>query len=188
MRKTMLCVAGLLLACLGSGFWGAYLAVHMKQASSVIVTMPSSDSVIQAKGLELVDSHKNVRARFSLEDNGGVSLIMNSSQMAPIVALREIDAKQVPESYTPEGRLTISDGAGMPVIDLTTLGEGEGVLAFSSKKLEAQVAVGYQRYGDTSDDSVGNWGILVRGPNHDFTGVGVQTKDSVPQEFFGPAK
>ncbi|WP_158821418.1 hypothetical protein [Granulicella sp. S156] len=188
MKMTMLYVAGLLFACLGSGFVGAYLAVHMKEKPPPIATVWSSDSVIQAKGLELVDGSKNVRARFALEDNGDVSLVMNSSKMAPIVALREIDVKQAPESYTPEGELTILDGLGTRAIDMGTVGDGEGTLMFSSSKIHGQVAVGYQRYGDTSDDSLANWGIQVRGPDHNFTGVGVRTKDNMPQEFLGPAK
>jgi hypothetical protein len=188
MKTKMLCVAGLLVACFGSGFLGAYLTVHRKEKPSPIATGRCSDSVIQVRGIELVDGSKNVRARFALEDNGDVSLVMNSSKMAPVVALREIDVKQAPESYTPEGELTILDGLGTRAIDMGTVGDGEGTLMFSSSKIHGQVAVGYQRYGDTSDDSVGNWGILVRGPNHDFTGVGVQTKDGVPQEFLGPVK
>lgn len=188
MKTTMLCVAGLLFACLGSGFLGAYLAVHMKEKSSPVATMPSSDSVIKARGLELVDGSKNVRARFVLEDNGDVSLVMNSSQMVPIVELRERDTKQIPISYVPQGELTILDSLGTRIIDMGAAGDGEGTLLFSSAKVYGQVAVGYQKYGDAGDDGWGNWGIQVKGPDHNFTGVGVRTKYSVPQEFLGPAK
>jgi hypothetical protein len=193
MKTKILCAVVLLFTCFGSGFLGACLAIHIAHNKEALVPSPvvkvqSSDSVIQARGLELVDGNRNVRARFVLEDNGDVTLTMNSSKMLPVLELQEMDTQHITDFPTPAGRLTIGDGLKSDAIYMGSTGKGEGALVFSSPKLNAQVAVGYQKYGDVADDGLGNWGIMVRGANHDFTGVGVRTKDNVPQEFLGPVK
>jgi hypothetical protein len=169
-----------LLLCVLSGIVGACSMTFLQERKA-------GRETLQVRRLEVIDAQKNVRAVFSVEDDGSVFLRMLSKEKAPVVELGVNENSGPYKLYTPSGSLTIHDGAGTPAIRLRTIERGEGSLSFSSTNKEDQVAVGYMPYGDYVDKhGPGIWGIQIAGPNHKSTGLNVFAKDGVVQGFTAP--
>jgi len=170
--KIIWCVASLFL-CVLSGIAGAYSVTILQERRA-------EGKTLQVRRLELTDAQKNVRAVFSVEDDGSVFLRMLSKEKAPVVELGVNENPGPYKLYTPSGSLTIHDGAGTPAIRLRTLEKGEAALSFSSTNNPDLVGVGYTHYGDVIDGhDRGMWGLQIDGPNHQSTGVNVFSEDGV---------
>ena len=180
-NKTLLGLACVL--CALSGAAGAYAMLVLEAHHTVPGTL-------QARRLELTDESKHVRASFAVEDDGSVVLRMMSAADVPMVELGVGDSRDhQSRNHIQSGTLVIGDGLSTPVIQLGTSREGEGTLFFSSRQTRGQVAVGYQPYGDVVDGiDRGIWGIQVKGPDHETTGVGVYTENGLAETFVGPHK
>ena len=180
MKNKIIWGAVSLFLCVLSGIVGAY-------SVTVLQDRRADGKTLQARRLELTDAQKNVRAVFSVEDDGSVFLRMLSKEKAPVVELGVNENPGPYKLYTPSGSLTISDGAGTPAIRLRTVNKGEGSLSFSSTNKEDQVAVGYMPYGDVIDGhDRGMWGIQIAGPNRKSTGLNVFAQDGMVQGFTAP--
>lgn len=168
--------------CVLSGIIGAYSML-------LLLEHKANGETLQVHKLELIDDHKGVRAVFSVENDGSVFLRMLSKENAPVVELGVNENPGTYKQYTPSGSLTIRDGVGTPAIRLRTVQKGEGSLSFSSTHTPDQVTMGYMPYGDAiGEHNLATWGIAIRGPNHQSTGVGVRTEDDVAKGFLAPQK
>jgi len=179
--KIILGISALFL-CLSSGVIGAYTMMRLQARGN-------DGKTLQVHRLELIDAKKNVRAVFAAEDDGNVSLRMMSKANSPVIELGVNDSPDKHNIYRPSAGLTIRDGENTPVIRLRSVNKGDGSLSFSSTRTEDQVTVGRMPYGDViNDHDYATWGIVVRGADHQSTGVGVYTEDGVAQYFVGPAE
>jgi hypothetical protein len=70
-------------------------------------------------------------------------------------------------------------------VDLGVVNDN-GTLTFDTSHTNNLVVVGYRPQGDVVDDRLGAWGILIKGPNHQYRGMNVFTTDGVPQGFTLP--
>ncbi len=148
---------------------------------------PSQD-VVRTRRLELVDTDQKIRAIFSVENDGNVSLRMLSTKNVPIVELRLREAMEEKTS-TSIGIITVRDDSQIPLIQLGTDRRDAGALLFSSPKVRGVVDVGYQQAGDEVDaHEHGFWGVEVKGQNHNTTAIGVRTEDGAAQGFVGPQR
>jgi hypothetical protein len=185
------------LSCVLSGFSGAVflllmqgsLNLHEPTSAKVLAEerKPSQD-VVRARRLELIDTDQKVRAIFSVEDSGNVSLRMLSTQNVPIIELRLREAmeEKIPRSI---GIITVRDDSQIPLIQLGTGRRDAGALLFSSPKVHGLVDVGYQEAGDVVDGHEhGFWGVEVKGQTHSTTAMGVRTEDGAAQGFVGPQR
>ena len=199
--KIILGVVSLVL-CVLSGMAGAYSVVllqeHRTRGTALQIggleptvayaqERKTGGETLQVRRLELTDRNQNVRAVFAVEDDGSVSLRMLSKENVPVVELGVNEDPGPGKLYVPSGKLTIRDGSKTPIIQLGTYSASEGTLLFSSANAHGLVAVGYQPTGDVIDGhDHGLWGVQVKGPNHDFTIMGVRTEDGIAQEFISP--
>ena len=172
-----------LVLCVISGVAGAY-AVTLLQGRK------AAEKTLRVRRLELIDANRNVRAVFSVEDDGNVFLRMFSRTKVPVVELGVDEDPGPYQLYTPGAILTMRDGDSTPVVRFRTFRAGDAMLSFSSTQREDQVAVGYMPYGDVihEEHDPAVWGIGILGPNHKSDVLGVYTEDSMPQKFLGPRK
>ena len=180
MKIAVASVCGCLL-CLFSGAAGAYWALMLESRQP--------KKALQVRQLELIDADKRVRGRLAVEDDGEVTFRMLSTNRVPVIELSTKESSTGKLGNMSSPNLTLRDDSRNPVIELGTSHGSDGVLFFSNRKTRGQVSVGYQPYGDVVDGvDRGIWGIQVKGPNHESTGVGVYTEDGKALRFLEPRK
>lgn len=180
MNKKMLWGVVCLVLCALSSAIGGYFAV-------LIQGHRIERQTLRVRKLELVDTKDDVRAVFSVDNDGSVFLRLLANNNVPVVELGVNETPGPFRRYTPSGSLTIRDGEGTPAIRLRTLGKGEASLSFSSTNNANVVGVGYGHYGDVIDGhDRGMWGIQIAGPNHESSGLNVFSRDGILQGFRAP--
>jgi len=137
---------------------------------------------LQVNSLEILDTHRMVRAILSAQDDGSVSLRLLSRKGSPVIILAAGPISGRDQMQAQYGKLSIQNGDGRPTVQLNTNASGQGSLTFSSARVGDQVTVGYSRYGDFEDaHERGAWGVQIAGPEHSKKGINVFSLDGVLQ-------